>query len=138
MILRPADFHEYNPFGLTLVTPEAYRNLIAKTMEFREARTGRKPQFPDDITTPILAYISNNKWIIICECGAANMVHPDWKMAGCMECGRIHTNVIIPSNFVAIEAVLEKRLEWNRNFLPQKGEDIETLKRENRDHGLPD
>lgn len=108
-----------------------YRAQISEAMEKR-----RRSGFTDAVheeMAPLLARVDHGRWIVDCECGAGNSVHPEWSFAGCMACGAIHLVVIIPPDWKAIEAALNNRKrDMHRNWTP--GETLEQLHEENRLH----
>lgn len=134
MINTPAEVHNPTATALKMPyidSPDSYRRFIAAAMD-RKRQVGLPViDYGGDDTTPIVAFISISQWVINCQCGAGNSVHPEWKMAGCYSCGRIHTNIIIPSDYIEIEKVLEERPPANRHFFPGRGETKDTLIAEN-------
>lgn len=89
-----------------------------------------------DVDTPFTAFVDWGRWIILCTCGAGVAVHPEWTSQYCFGCGAVFSAVVFPSDRDEIEATLVQRHKNNRFFLPHRGETLETLKQENRDHGL--
>ena len=86
---------------------------------------------------PIVARINENRWIVDCGCGSGCYVDLDAGtpvVARCFCCGAIHTQVVLPADRPAIEAVLLKRPRAaNRHWQP--GETVAALKAENTAHG---
>ena len=81
-------------------------------------------------------YIGAGKWLIRCICGNAPSVHPEWRMACCLECGAQYTDLAVPEDWQAIEAVLLKRpRRIQMNMRPD--ETLADLIAENLAHGDP-
>ena len=86
---------------------------------------------------PIVARINENRWIVDCVCGSGCYVDLDAGtpvVARCFYCGAIHTQVVLPANRTALEAVLLRRPRAaNRHWQP--GETVVALEAENTAHG---
>jgi hypothetical protein len=92
-----------------------------------------------NVSDPVTAYISENRWVIDCECGAGNFADPDHGIACCFGCGAVHTNVTFPTAETrdAIErTLLERPRRGSRNWITRFGEDLPFLVHENRRHGV--
>ena len=123
-MLTPIEIHR-------VTSPRAYRDLCAAVMAKRRKAglDGRVVAIAD----PVTAYVNHGRWVIDCDCGAGNSVHPDWKLACCLECGAIRTNIVFPAEIREIERTLASRKrQANRNWRP--GETVATLKAENAAH----
>ena len=82
-------------------------------------------------------FVAGGMWQLRCGCGNCPLVSVDWRVALCYECGACYEDLAIPAEAAAIETVLILRPKaGNRNWLP--GETLDTLRAENRAHGLPD
>src|SRR5689334_1373498 len=124
MLITAAEFHHVR-------SPQEYRQLIEMAMAKRRAH-GFPESASVEVPTPITAYVDHGRWLIDCECGAANMVQPDWILAGCLACGAIHSHVVIPSDRSEGEAVLNARpREIQRNWWIHRGETVEQLQADN-------
>lgn len=129
MISRASDFHK-------VTSRQEYRALVEKAMAKRRAH-GFSDARVIEVQDPVAAYINHGRWVIDCDCGAGNMVEPEWHMAACLGCGAVRYNIILPSeeDRAKIEEVLNIRPRFvNRNWNP--GETIEKLKFENIEHKL--
>ncbi len=95
----------------------------------------------EPIGPPLAAYVAQNRWIVVCECGDAWAVDPDQPYVYCFGCVNFYTGgaprrVHFPEDWPAIERVLLLRpFPFNRNWTP--GETLDTLRQENVEHGLP-
>lgn len=56
-------------------------------------------------STPVLAYISDGRWVADCVCNAASIVHPSYTEAHCAECGAV-APLVFPEAWAEIEEVL--------------------------------
>ena len=97
--------------------------------------------------TPVTAVVNHGRWIAVCPtCGGGVSTHPGWP-ALCLTCDdgvgtpvvRLLTTVAWPAP--SLRAALEKTLRRrpraaSRNWAP--GESAEDLRRENRQHQLPE
>lgn len=83
---------------------------------------------------PVLAFISANKWVAQCACGAGNAVNPEWSMTCCFGCGAVHTTVVVPREWREIERLLMRRAPLQRHWMP--GETVADLIGENLAAGL--
>ena len=82
----------------------------------------------------VAARIEAGRWIIDCECGAGNAVHPEFSVARCFGCGAMH-KVKFPKDLADIEAMLLLRPQTvTRDWVP--GETVATLRNENERHGV--
>jgi len=61
-----------------------------------------------EVSTPAVARLEGNRWLLDCLCGSGVAVNPGWPEARCMgeACGRVYTNVQIPVDRAEIEAAL--------------------------------
>lgn len=122
-ILSPREHH-----GVRSV--EEYLQKHAQFMK-RQQRMGARYQVHES-PGGRLARIHNNQWLIDCECGAGNSVHPEWGIACCFGCGAIHRLIIVPAEWREITAELVKRENpYDRHWMP--GETVDDLKQENRE-----
>jgi hypothetical protein len=72
-------------------------------------------------TTPRLARVDEGRWLIDCECGAGNLIHPDWPAAACAACGAIHRRIVWPDEREAIEGLLlERPSVRNQHWSPEE------------------
>lgn len=92
---------------------------------------------------PLLARVHRNIWIVDCpDCRSAEVGWINESLFMCSACfnamvGGKWRRVVFPENRPQIEAVLKARpMPINRNWSP--GETVTGLKRENREHGLPE
>lgn len=84
---------------------------------------------------PVFVRVGHGRWLFDCPCGASVAVHPAWPDARCLGCGSIFPAVRFPLEAPAIEAALVVRPALaTRNWQP--GEPVETLRAENRAHGV--
>lgn len=86
----------------------------------------------------VIARISEGRWLFDClgtpECNSGVAVMPDWPEARCMGlgCGRVYTNIQIPSERKEIEAALIARpYQVTRNWDPGLNETAADLVTEN-------
>ena len=85
----------------------------------------------------LAARVDGNEWLVQCECGAGNLVTPEWVpvFACCFGCGAIHRHVIVPDNWQEIEAILVRRIHpENRWWFTHETADM--LRAENIRHGV--
>lgn len=116
-----------------VATPEAYRSTHAAKIA-ADAKAGARYVVHDSPGLTV-AYISANRWVIDCECGAGNATDPAWGFACCFGCGAVHEHVQFPTDIDAIEqALLSRPFPMNRNWRPS--ETAETLTAENIEHGV--
>lgn len=80
--------------------------------------------------TPRLARVDLGRWIIDCDCGAGNAVHPDWSLSACPACGAIHRAIVFPPDRATIETVLDERAGPPQKFW-KPGETVADLVAEN-------
>lgn len=94
---------------------------------------------------PLKARLNRNRWIVDCpDCQGADFVWTDDREPKqmCGSCfnvavGHKWRRVELPTNRAQIEAVLKARpIPQNRNW--QFGEKLTAMKKENREHGLPE
>lgn len=117
-------------------TPEEY---LARQREFIAQMRAAHPAYrwldPWDAIGRPAAFISGGRWVLMCACGNAASVDPDWRLAACFECGAIYRSIELPADRAAIEAVLLRRPEMRtRNWrLP---ETLAFLEAENEEHGV--
>ena len=80
------------------------------------------------------ARVEHGRWIADCPCGSGVAVHPEWRDAGCLECGRWWP-VMVPPHWRDIEDILMARPKaLNRGWL---AETVEQLEDENERHSVP-
>ena len=89
---------------------------------------------------PVVAEVSHNRWIAVCECGGCEVVDPEAPLFYCFSCyniadGGLARSVAFPPDWDQVERVLMVRMDpLTRNFLP--GETLDKLRAENMEHGL--
>ena len=115
-------------------TPEEY--LAKQRQHLQELRIARSAQgFRDPwiaIARPA-AFISGGRWVLMCACGNAPSVDPDWLLAACFECGAIYHAFELPAERTTIERLLLERPQMrNRNW--RAPETVEDLAAENEEH----
>lgn len=101
------------------------------------------PSDPAPRSRDMVARVNAGRWIADCECGGAEYVDPEMRIAMCCSCwnradGHRWRGVRLPAEpgRSALEAVLLARPDLaTRNWRP--GERVRDLERENRGHGLP-
>ena len=82
------------------------------------------------------AYISANRWVADCPvCNNGMGVARDEPLTVCLLCGATY-QVTMPSDYQRAEVILVRRPWPYRNWLPHRGETIETLERENTEYGV--
>lgn len=129
-------------FGEQLTPDEYLRRLYPKA---------QIPPLSQVVATarPLVARVNNGNWIVSCECGARGVPSPgclvftDTPLVFDVRCGNASTGrgwrpVILPP--VSEREQIERVLLCRPNALDQNwepGESIETLLRENREHGDP-
>ena len=119
---------------------DPYRLFVLKAW-VRNGQKGWPPAW-DQATGTIDAYINHGRWIAECPCGDGFAIVPSKAdpYFFCPRCANASTNdskpfrVAYPANADAIEAVLMRRPEEHRNWLP--GEPLASLIRENSANGL--
>lgn len=88
-----------------------------------------------EVKNSITAFINYGRWIVTCDCNNCPSAHPDWKIACCLDCFVIYTNVEFPLDHSDIETILlERPYMKNRNWYPE--ETAIELIAENRVHGV--
>lgn len=92
---------------------------------------------------PVAAQINRNRWVVLCpDCYNAEFAFLGEPLFFCSNCfngavGRLWRPVVFPKNRAAIEAAIKARpLPASRNWSP--GETVAQLRRENKEHGLPE
>ena len=72
---------------------------LAWHIEFcaRNRATGLTDVRPHRVESVLTAYINHGRWVVDCECGAGNAVHPEWMIACCGSCGAIHSGIVFPT-----------------------------------------
>src|SRR5687767_10716045 len=57
------------------------------------------------------AHLNAGRWVTPCVCGSSVALHPLWRFAGCLGCGRSWSTFIFPTRqeLDAIDAVLSQR-----------------------------
>ena|SRR3990167_5221828 len=119
-------------------TPDAYAASHRRQMQGLQ-RLYPALAFRDPWPAPdgAVALATGGKWVIVCVCGDAPMAHPDWDEARCFACGAIYRHLQWPPQRHAIEdALLARPQAITRAWLP--GESVAVLRRQNREHGVPD
>lgn len=115
-------------------TPAAYRASHAAWIA-RGIRRGMRYAV-HDAPGEVVAYVSANRWVCDCECGAGNATDPAWGFACCFGCGAVHETVRFPPDRAEIERLLLQRPQVStRHWFPQ--ETVRDLAAENVAHGLP-
>lgn len=129
-VATPAD---YRTFALNV-----YRSLLPRHKRGEAALRERKER-------PV-AYVSDGRWVIDCECGNGPSAHPEWELAICCECGSLY-RPRFPKDREAVERVLLARPHpTRRHFFPHKqlskrvgmkrAETLRDLIRENAERGV--
>lgn len=97
----------------------------------------------DDLEHALHAEINHGRWVVQCECGEAQLTHPDDPWFMCGTCANEHKGwswrlVVFPENRAEIERLVDARIHDNlRNWKP--GETVEGFVLENellRSRGL--
>jgi hypothetical protein len=117
-------------------TPEDYLRLLeASAREAHRKGLLRRPEVRRS-DAPLTAYVSDGRWVADCpDCGAGISVDPEWPLAGCFECFRLFSALVVPPRWREIEAALEARPKpATRNWLPR--ESVADLLVENAAHGV--
>jgi len=95
-------------------TPEEYRkrqrSIIAKNRSLYPKLNWRDP-FVVPKKQHGEVYVDGGRWAMRCmnECGNVVVIHPDWRLGLCCECGAVYEDVTLPAERVEIEAELAKR-----------------------------
>lgn len=114
---------------LRVRTPQEYRAKQMKVL--KEVRKLGVVAAEIVIDTPVVARIEHNRWLLDCQCGSGVAVTPGWSEARCLGlgCGRVYTNIQIPSDIEEIERELKARPNHiDRNWNPQHGDTVATLR----------
>lgn len=88
---------------------------------------------------PIGPEIRQGAWKLPCTCGDFPSYDPEWRCAACFNCGAVYQDVTPPPGWEAAEMLLMVRPDAiTRNWWHVDGvmESLETLREENRAHGL--
>lgn len=85
-------------------TPDALRERQAAYLALNPA-AGR----PFIASRGMEAYIGGGVWRVKCPCGERTHADPDWKLACCFGCGRIHADLVFPEDRERIEKLLVLR-----------------------------
>jgi hypothetical protein len=95
----------------------------------------------DTADAPLAAYVNHGRWVVMCECGGAQLASKDDPRFFCVSClneshGAKWRPVTWPKprEVAAIEGQLRPRLTENANWLP--GETVDTLQAENERNGV--
>lgn len=122
-----------------VTSPAAYLALVARSM--REGRAARPSLiWPEPWSSPDkpAVYINDGTWKVRCttpECYNALAVHPDWRLACCLECAAVYEGLVIPAEAKEICAALLARPEKRtRNWTSDVT--VEALWLENKEHGV--
>ena len=88
---------------------------------------------------PLATYVNHGRWVVMCECGDAQLASADDPRFFCVSClnerqGGKWRPVTWPKNRRVIEQVLRERFTENANWLP--GESVEQLRTENIENGV--
>lgn len=88
---------------------------------------------------PLAACINHGRWVVICECGDAQLASADDPRFFCVSClnerqGGKWRPVTWPEQRSDIEQVLRERFTEHANWLP--GETVEQLRAENVENGV--
>lgn len=90
-------------------------------------------------SAPIPATCNHGRWVVLCECGGAQLASADDPRFFCVSClnerqGGKWRPVTWPEQRSDIEQVLRERFTENANWLP--GESVEQLRAENIENGV--
>lgn len=87
---------------------------------------------------PVTAYVSDGRWVADCPFDNGGIgCSPDNPSGFDFGCGTI-VQVVFPSGATAAENILLARPRMqNRHWLPQRGESVSALRKENLLHGYP-
>lgn len=127
---RPAE-------GYNVPTPAAYRAWQAAVIaQHRQARPRLAWRDPFVSSSPVTPIVNGGRWVVVCpDCGNAPLYDPEWQLACCPDCGAIYEQLVPPSDWQAIEAVLMARPAlYQRNWTPR--ETLADLVAENAAHGV--
>lgn len=86
-----------------------------------------------DDQTP--AHVNHGRWVVSCRCGESPLTHPAWRLACCGECGWVLTNVVFPTDWPEVEALLLLRPRRDQQHW-LLGETTEDLRAENAAHAV--
>lgn len=82
-----------------------------------EYRMGRRVVLPEEtVAQTYYARINQNRWLVDCICGSAQVSSPVDQRAGCTECGWGWATVIYPDDVAAVEASLMALPTYLRNW----------------------
>ncbi len=89
-------------------------------------------------TVPVFAEVNQGRWVVVCECGGAQLASKTDRRFFCVAClneaqGCAWRPVLFPDDIAGIEAALLPRLTVNANALP--GETVGQLLAENEVNG---
>ncbi|MCX5201039.1 hypothetical protein OG897_06130 [Streptomyces sp. NBC_00237] len=88
---------------------------VFKWIEYRMGRRVVVPEGPAEQT--YFARINQNRWLVDCVCGSAQIGAPTDPRAGCTECGLGWCMVIYPDDVVTVEAeMMQQPLPHLRNW----------------------
>lgn len=122
-----------------VTSEQSYRDKLAVRV-----KSGRiQKELPQ--TDPLFAEIDCGRWVTTCDCNSGIALHPAWRYAACLDCGRSWTDVRFPTAemLALIDAVLRLRppgpirKSETRWYSWWKDETVADLIRQNRRHGWP-
>lgn len=118
---------------LGVKSPEDYRRRQKEAIQRGRAKFP-KLNWRDPYVVPEHppVYIDGGRWALRCsqDCGNVVIVHPDWKLGCCLECGAVYEDVVLPDGSEDADAILVARAHPNlRGWAP--GEAIDKLLSEN-------
>ncbi len=122
-------------------SPDEYREAVKAFL----LRHGLKPVLCERPERPV-AYVSDGRWVVDCDCGNGCIASPEWGLALCFECGGAY-HPPFPSDLADVEAVLLARPHpRDRHYFPEaelarargiaRAETVHDLRRENQAHGI--
>jgi hypothetical protein len=82
-----------------------------------------------------VAYVSDGRWVVDCACGNSPSASHEWGLAICMECGAVYEPTFPAARPAIEDTLLARARPSQRHFFPQRGETLQSLKAENRQHG---
>lgn len=107
------------PFSDTEGLPEQWREFLD--------RNGKVPHLGDG---PVLAYLNHARWVADCTCNGGMLCRRGSDVCCCLDCGAVY-QVAWPDEADDVEQLVGRRPPENRNYDPRRGEDVDTLRREN-------
>ncbi|MFI6103155.1 hypothetical protein [Streptomyces sp. NPDC051310] len=98
---------------------DAWKDVPGAELVFKwySSRMGRTVEPPAEVVdTVYYARINQNRWLVDCVCGSAQVSSPVDQRAGCTECGWGMATVIYPEDVAAVEASLMSQMPKYRNW----------------------